>query len=137
MFRLSVRLWSLHAWKCIVCYRGHIYPVWDVQFSPHGYYFATASHDRTARLWATDHYSPLRLFNGHLSSVDVRISHIVYISELFRLLTIILLQCVQFHPNSNYVVTGSSDRTVRMWDCVTGNQVRILTGHKVNVFSFD
>ncbi|XP_077300111.1 TATA-box binding protein associated factor 5 [Arctopsyche grandis] len=107
----TVRLWSLHAWKCIVCYRGHIFPVWDVQFSPHGYYFATASHERTARLWATDHYSPLRIFNGHLSSVD----------------------CLQFHPNSNYIVTGSSDRTVRMWDCVTGSQVRVLTGHKTNV----
>jgi transcription initiation factor TFIID subunit 5 len=54
-----------------VAYKGHIYPVWDVRFSPHGYYFATASHDRTARLWATDHHQPLRIFAGHFSDVDV------------------------------------------------------------------
>lgn len=40
---------------------------------------------------------------------------------------------MQFHPNSNYVATGSSDRTVRLWDCSTGVQVRIMTGHKVKL----
>jgi transcription initiation factor TFIID subunit 5 len=52
-------------------YKGHIYPVWDVRFSPHGYYFASTGHDRTARLWATDHHQPLRIFAGHFSDVDV------------------------------------------------------------------
>jgi len=48
---------------------------------------------------------------------------------------------VQFHPNSNYIATGSSDRSVRLWDCVTGNCVRLMTGHKGTVsalcFSID
>ncbi|RVE41320.1 hypothetical protein evm_014034 [Chilo suppressalis] len=43
--------------------------------------------------------------------------------------------CVQFHPNSNYVATGSSDRTVRLWDCSTGAQVRLMTGHKSTIFT--
>lgn len=47
-----------------------------------------------------------------------------------------ILQCLQFHPNSNYIATGSCDRTVRMWDCLTGTQVRIMTGHKVSMFFF-
>lgn len=34
-----------------------------------------------------------------------------------------------FHPNSAYVLTGSSDKTVRMWDIQTGNSVRLFTGH--------
>jgi WD40 repeat protein len=45
--------------------------VWDVRFAPHGYYFATAGHDKTARLWATDQHQPLRIFAGHFSDVDV------------------------------------------------------------------
>lgn len=60
-------------------------------------------------LWATDHYQPLRMFAGHLADIT----------------------CTRFHPNSNYIVTGSSDRTIRLWDVLTGNCVRILTGHKV------
>lgn len=60
-------------------------------------------------LWATDHYQPLRMFAGHLADIT----------------------CTRFHPNSNYVATGSADRTIRLWDVLTGNCVRILTGHKV------
>ena len=55
----------------LVCYKGHNYPVWDVDFSPLGYYFASASHDGTARIWSTDHIFPLRVLAGHLSDVDV------------------------------------------------------------------
>ena len=55
----------------VVAYRGHQQPVWDVQWSPMGIYFATASRDRTARLWSTDRTSCLRIYVGHLSDVDV------------------------------------------------------------------
>ena len=55
----------------VVCYKGHNYPVWDVDFGPQGFYFATASHDRTARLWSCDQIYPLRIFAGHMSDVDV------------------------------------------------------------------
>ncbi len=42
-------------------------------------------------------------------------------------------QCIQFHPNSNYVATGSTDRSVRMWDCLNGQCVRYMTGHKGSI----
>ena len=42
------------------------------------------------------------------------------------------ITCTRFHPNSNYVATGSADRTIRVWDVLTGNCVRIFTGHKVS-----
>lgn len=40
---------------------------------------------------------------------------------------------IRFHPNANYVVTGSMDKTVRVWDVQTGNCVRLLAGHSGNV----
>lgn len=67
----SVRLWSLATFTNVVVYKGHLFPVWDVSFSPLGLYFASASHDRTARLWNTESIAPLRVFAGHLSDVDV------------------------------------------------------------------
>lgn len=50
---------------------------------------------------------PLRIFAGHLSDVDV----------------------VKFHPNCNYLASGSSDKSIRMWDVSSGECVRIFTGH--------
>ena len=109
----SVRLWSLEAWACLVIYKGHDHPVWDITWGPFGHYFLTGSHDRTARLWSTDHISYLRLFVGHDSDVDT----------------------VCFHPNSAYVFTGSSDKMVRMWAVTNGYPVRMFTGHTGNVTS--
>ena len=39
--------------------------------SPRGHYFASASHDRTARLWSTDQPRLLRIFAGQVSDVNV------------------------------------------------------------------
>jgi WD40 repeat protein len=39
----TVRLWHLETKNNLVVYKGHNYPIWDVQFAPLGYYFATAS----------------------------------------------------------------------------------------------
>lgn len=105
----TARLWSLDTFSCLVAYRGHSLPVWDVDVAPLGVgpYFVTASADRTARLWSTNQIHALRIFSGHLSDVDA----------------------VRFHPNGNYVVTGSSDKTCRMWDVQSGACVRIFTGH--------
>ncbi|XP_051825779.1 transcription initiation factor TFIID subunit 5-like [Antechinus flavipes] len=73
-------------------------------------YGASFSPDR---LWATNHHEPLRIFAGHFADVN----------------------CTRFHPNSNYVATGSADRTVRLWDVLNGNCVRIFTGHKGPIHS--
>ncbi|KAI4206183.1 MAG: hypothetical protein LQ346_001244 [Caloplaca aetnensis] len=107
----TVRLWSLENWACLVVYKGHDGPVWDVTWGPFGHYFLTGSHDRTARLWSTDRVDYLRLFVGHDRDVD----HVC------------------FHPNSAYVFTGSCDRMVRMWLLTNGYPVRMFTGHTGNI----
>lgn len=107
----TVRLWSLDTFTCLVAYRGHDNPIWDLQWGPYGHYFLTGSNDRTARLWSTDHIEPLRIYVGHDNDVD----------------------CVAFHPNNLYVFTGSCDRTVRMWHISGGNCLRLFTGHAGNV----
>lgn len=49
------------------------------------------------------------------------------------------MQVVQFHPNSNYIVTASTDRFIRMWDNLNGECVRMLSGHKdeITVLAFE
>jgi transcription initiation factor TFIID subunit 5 len=85
--------------------------VWACAFAPLGHYFASASADRTARLWCTERGRPLRLLAGHHSDVSV----------------------LAWHPNSHYLATGSDDRTLRLWDVRDGKPCRVLVGHRAPV----
>ena len=40
---------------------------------------------------------------------------------------------VRWHPNSQYIATGSTDRSVCLWDVRTGDRVRILVSHRAEV----
>lgn len=93
----------------LAVYRGHApnTPIWSVTFAPCGYYFASAGSDATVRLWVTDREVPVRLFTGHTSMI---------------------VNCVGWHPNCNYIITGSEDKTARLWDVHSGRTVRLLNG---------
>ena len=93
----------------LAVYRGHSpqCPIWSVEFSPSGYYFASAGADGTGRLWVTDRPTPVRIFSGHTSSS---------------------VNMIAWHPNINYLATGCDDKTVRLWDVHTGRCVRLLNG---------
>ncbi|VDO03523.1 unnamed protein product [Rodentolepis nana] len=113
----TLRLWSTIIWSGALCvWREHITPLWCVDFAPvYGHYMATGGSDRTARLYACDHApQPLRIFSGHKSDVTA----------------------VAFHPNVNYLATGSADRAVRIFDIRSGKCCRTYTGHKGTVQSF-
>jgi len=47
---------------------------------------------------------PIRIFSGHLSDVEA----------------------IEFHPNSHYLATGSSDKQIRLWSVLDGECVRIM-----------
>ena len=103
------------AGAALAVYRGHApsCPVWSVSFAPSGYYFASAASDGTGRIFTTDRPAPVRILSGHTSAS---------------------VNCVRWHPNCNYVVTGCDDKTVRMWDVQSGRCVRLLNGcgHGIN-----
>ena len=101
----SIRLWDTSIGHCVGKYNC-IGPAWDVSFGPLGYYFLTANQNRTASVYSTDRINPIRLLNGHVSDVT----------------------CCRWHDNASLFVTGSDDRTARMWDIRNGNCVRLFQG---------
>lgn len=72
----SIRLWSLETFSNLVAYKGHMFPVWSVDFAKTGLYFVSGGYDKTARLWSLDHIYPLRIFAGH--DADVTVFHYSY-----------------------------------------------------------
>jgi len=46
---------------------------------------------------------------------------------------VVAVQCVRFHANGNYVATGSSDSTVRLWSMQDAQPARLMHGHRCMV----
>jgi WD40 repeat protein len=95
---------------------GHSGAVWAVAFSPHSALIASASGDRTARVWRADTGECVQTLEGHSGAVlSVAFSH--------------------DSDDSALIASASDDRTVRVWRADTGECVQTLEGHSDGVTS--
>lgn len=63
-----VKLWNRQL-ELVATLKGHRRGVWDVQFSPVDKVIATASGDKTVKVWSVTDYSCLKTFEGHTAPV--------------------------------------------------------------------
>ena len=85
----------------------HEAEVWSVTFSPDGKRIATASQDKTAKVWDAATGELLLTLTGHTESVN----GIVY------------------SPDGKRIATSSDDHTAKVWDAATGEELLTLSGH--------
>jgi WD40 repeat protein/tRNA A-37 threonylcarbamoyl transferase component Bud32 len=88
--------------------RGHgPGPVREIAVRPGGRHLATASWDRTVRIWNAENGEAVHTLTGHSEPVNA----------------------VAYSPDGRWLASASNDQTVRIWEADTGREMRSLRRH--------
>ncbi|KAI9226502.1 MAG: WD40-repeat-containing domain protein [Piptocephalis tieghemiana] len=130
----SIRIWETDTGYCVKTLLGHGDWVRYVQASEDGRLLVSASSDQTARTWDVQTGECKMDFRGHDHVIECAIfaptTAYAYIRELIG---------VEAPPPSSVVAgiarksaldaTGSRDKTIKLWDAMTGQCVHTFVGH--------
>ncbi|XP_024969366.1 coatomer subunit beta'-2-like isoform X2 [Cynara cardunculus var. scolymus] len=112
---MLIKLWDWEkSWFCTQIFEGHSHYVMQVTFNPKDTNtFASASLDRTIKIWNLGSPDPNFTLDAHLKGVN----------------------CVDYFTGGDrpYLITGSDDHTAKVWDYQTKTCVQTLEGHTHNV----
>jgi WD40 repeat protein len=98
---------------CLQMLEDHSDSVWSVAFSHDSTRLASASDDRTVKIWDASSGECLQTLEGH--------GHMV--------------TSVAFSHDSTRLASASLDRTVKIWDASSGDCLQTLEGHSDSVWS--
>ncbi|MBW4610813.1 MAG: NACHT domain-containing protein [Hassallia sp. WJT32-NPBG1] len=130
----SIRLWQVTTGRCLKTLQGYTGRVWAVAFSSDGEFLASGC-DQTVGIWNVGD-TPSLLLSETLRERDALRTE--SLCERKGLKTLHGHTCevstLAFIENEQ-IASGSYDRTIRIWDIITGQCLRILRGHTGFIFS--
>ena len=95
---MTIKLWDWdRGFECTQMFEGHNHYVMQVKFNPKDTNtFASASLDRSIKIWGLGSHVPHYTLDGHERGVN----------------------CVDYYPSGDkpYILSGADDRTVKVWD---------------------
>ncbi|XP_077982963.1 uncharacterized protein LOC144437811 [Glandiceps talaboti] len=98
----TIKVWNLRKGTCARTLFGHEGAVWAIVRKQN--LLASASQDRTAKLWDISRCQLLHTLRGHTQAVF----------------------CIDMDDDCQIVLTGSADRSIRIWSTETGKHTKII-----------
>ncbi|XP_069831669.1 coatomer subunit beta' [Dendropsophus ebraccatus] len=112
---MLIKLWDWEKkWSCSQVFEGHTHYVMQIVINPKdNNQFASASLDRTIKVWQLGSSSPNFTLEGHEKGVN----------------------CIDYYSGGDkpYLISGADDRLVKIWDYQNKTCVQTLEGHAQNV----
>lgn len=114
---MTIKLWDWEKdFECIQTFEGHVHYVMMLKINPRDTNtFASASLDRSIKVWGLTASTPHFSLEGHEKGVN----------------------CLDYYPGGDkpYLLSGSDDKTIKIWDYQTKACLQTLEGHHHNVSS--
>jgi hypothetical protein len=109
----DLRIYHVSDWRLLAVLRGHEDVVFSISWRPDGNQLASASFDKTIRIWDMESLKWERTFTGH--------SDVVY--------------TVAYSPDGKKLASASKDRTARLIDPATGKALLTFSGMEQDVLA--
>ncbi|MBN2441429.1 MAG: PD40 domain-containing protein, partial [Spirochaetales bacterium] len=93
--------------------QGHEERIQGISWSPDGKKIASASHDKTIRIWDWETGKCTAILKGHSDKV----------------------LCIAWSPDGSIIASGSADNTIRTWDGQVFKPLLLLEGHTKSILS--
>jgi WD40 repeat protein len=155
----TIKLWDVNLGIEIFTFTGHQERVNAVSFSPLGKILASGSKDKIVKMWSLETGKEIYSFKSHTDDVlSVTFSpdgKLLASSASGNDKTIKILQLAEnkvktltghsdwfggitslaFSPDGKTLISGSQDKTIKLWNLETSQEIKTLSGHSDHICS--
>jgi WD40 repeat protein/tRNA A-37 threonylcarbamoyl transferase component Bud32 len=116
-----MRLWEVATGYLLHSFTGHSQGIVGVAISPDGRQALSTGKDKAVQLWGLPRYMHL----SALSNVHVAKAGVIQVFQGHGE----RVEQVAFAGDGKRILSGSADRTARLWQVTTGQQLKLLSAH--------
>ncbi len=134
----TIRIWEWETGRCLKILKGHTNWIESIALSPDDTQIVSGSDDNTIRIWNAIPADSVAaslgnwfkeagsLFKSSADCIKVFQGHENKVNS------------VCFSPDGTKILSGSSDKTIRIWNVETGENIRTFLGHEdyINAVAF-